>query len=458
MANKTVSNLNELTTVSNNDVLLVETSTETLKVTKGNLLKEVNEQLNAKSDANHTHVVADIIDLDISGVSDGHIHDNKSILDTITKENRYVTLSEYNALPDSDKNNENIIWNITNEEELFSLSLDRNELNLLRNGVIISTVTLNISGGSEIYGSIVLNSTTLTIQEGKSKTFEVTLSNAPTNTQTVTLSASPSSDVTIVPSELQFDSSNYNVAQTVTVTGVQDDDSTENKTVVLTVSSPNVANKTIDVTVINNNFDNSAVTGEYALFEIDSYDDTTKVWTNKTTNDKLASFTSTGSQLSDDQTCVVISNNTLVKGYFFENKTFELVIKNNWGTISGTKSPFQIGVVTGALPVLLRSGNTIELSNKADGVVTDLIKLDQFSESEYLYIAIVNDTTNNKAFFKINDVYSTEIPALKTVNSSGFSFNSTYPINTSVKVLRIYDRVLTNAELEQNYQYEMSRL
>ena len=55
MANKTVSNLNELTTVSNSDVLLVETPTETLKVTKGNLLKEVNEQLNAKSNASHTH-------------------------------------------------------------------------------------------------------------------------------------------------------------------------------------------------------------------------------------------------------------------------------------------------------------------------------------------------------------------------------------------------------------------
>lgn len=55
MANKTVSNLNELTTVSNSDILLVETATETLKVTKGNLLKEVNEQLNAKSNASHTH-------------------------------------------------------------------------------------------------------------------------------------------------------------------------------------------------------------------------------------------------------------------------------------------------------------------------------------------------------------------------------------------------------------------
>lgn len=55
MANKTVSNLKETTTVSNSDVLLVETATETLKVTKENLLKEVNQQLNAKSDENHTH-------------------------------------------------------------------------------------------------------------------------------------------------------------------------------------------------------------------------------------------------------------------------------------------------------------------------------------------------------------------------------------------------------------------
>ena len=55
MANKTVSNLNELTTAANSDVLLVETATETLKITKKNLLKEVNEQLNAKSNASHTH-------------------------------------------------------------------------------------------------------------------------------------------------------------------------------------------------------------------------------------------------------------------------------------------------------------------------------------------------------------------------------------------------------------------
>ena len=45
MANKTISDLKELSTVSDNNVLVVETNDETCKVTKENLLKEVNAQI-----------------------------------------------------------------------------------------------------------------------------------------------------------------------------------------------------------------------------------------------------------------------------------------------------------------------------------------------------------------------------------------------------------------------------
>ena len=45
MANKTISDLKELSTVSDNNVLVVETNDETFKVTKENLLKEVNTQI-----------------------------------------------------------------------------------------------------------------------------------------------------------------------------------------------------------------------------------------------------------------------------------------------------------------------------------------------------------------------------------------------------------------------------
>ena len=43
MSNKTISDLNLLETISDDDVLLVETSTETMKTTKSNLLKEVSD-------------------------------------------------------------------------------------------------------------------------------------------------------------------------------------------------------------------------------------------------------------------------------------------------------------------------------------------------------------------------------------------------------------------------------
>ena len=85
MANKTISDLNELTTVSNSDVLLVESATKTSKVTKENLLKEINEQLNNKSDTTHNH------DTVYSKTS----HTHSQYLTSVPSE--YVTETELNA-------------------------------------------------------------------------------------------------------------------------------------------------------------------------------------------------------------------------------------------------------------------------------------------------------------------------------------------------------------------------
>lgn len=49
MANINISNLAEKTTVNDNDVLLVEDASSTNKVTKANLLKEVNAKINQKT-------------------------------------------------------------------------------------------------------------------------------------------------------------------------------------------------------------------------------------------------------------------------------------------------------------------------------------------------------------------------------------------------------------------------
>ena len=109
----------------------------------------------------------------------------------------------------------------------------------------------NGSTSTEVYGNIITNTTSLTIDEGSTTTtFTVKLSQAPTSTQQVSLTSN-NSDVTLSPNSLSFSSSDYNVTQTVTVTVLEDDDKL-NDSAIITLSSNNVTNKTINVTVNDN--------------------------------------------------------------------------------------------------------------------------------------------------------------------------------------------------------------
>ena len=113
----------------------------------------------------------------------------------------------------------------------------------------------NGSAPTEVYGNIITNTTSLTINEGLTTTFTVKLSQAPTSTQQVSLTSN-NSDVTLSPKSLSFSSSDYNVTQTVTVTVLEDDDKL-NDSAIITLSSNNVTNKTINVTVNDNDNDNT---------------------------------------------------------------------------------------------------------------------------------------------------------------------------------------------------------
>ena len=68
----------------------------------------------------------------------------------------------------------------------------------------------------------------LDIDEGTSGTFTVALSAAPVGSATVTLSKT-NSDITLSETSLTFTSSNYNLAQTVTVAAAQDDDQADDE-------------------------------------------------------------------------------------------------------------------------------------------------------------------------------------------------------------------------------------
>ena len=72
---------------------------------------------------------------------------------------------------------------------------------------------------------VTLSSSTLTVGEGATGEYTVELSVVPTGD--VTVSVTGGGDVTVDPTALTFSTSSWNTAQTVTVTGVEDDDAAD---------------------------------------------------------------------------------------------------------------------------------------------------------------------------------------------------------------------------------------
>ena len=72
--------------------------------------------------------------------------------------------------------------------------------------------------------SAVVDPTSLTVVEGRSRTYQVRLSAAPAADVTVAIASSAAAVVTAAPAELTFTASDWSTPQTVTVTAAQDDD------------------------------------------------------------------------------------------------------------------------------------------------------------------------------------------------------------------------------------------
>ena len=103
------------------------------------------------------------------------------------------------------------------------------------------------SDSSVTYGDIVVNNTTSSINEGQKFTYTVNLSKAPTNDQIVNITTT-NSDVTVNPTSLTFTSSNYNVAQTVTVDVARDSDTTSDDCQI-TMASTGVTSQSFNIQI-----------------------------------------------------------------------------------------------------------------------------------------------------------------------------------------------------------------
>jgi alpha-tubulin suppressor-like RCC1 family protein len=99
----------------------------------------------------------------------------------------------------------------------------------------------------EILG-IVTDVTAVALAEGGTGTFQVRLAAQPAATTMVTASSGDAGAATVAPTTLSFTTANWNVYQTVTVTGVQDNDLAD-ESVTLTLASSGFPNKLVTASV-----------------------------------------------------------------------------------------------------------------------------------------------------------------------------------------------------------------
>jgi hypothetical protein len=104
-------------------------------------------------------------------------------------------------------------------------------ITLMATGLTTRSVNLTVTDDDE--QSIVANpATTLDVDEGGTGSISVRLAYRPANDVTVSATSLDTSAATVSPAMVTFTSSNYNVAQMVTVTGVQDADAADDATTV----------------------------------------------------------------------------------------------------------------------------------------------------------------------------------------------------------------------------------
>ena len=99
----------------------------------------------------------------------------------------------------------------------------------------IQDVTLTISD-DDTAGFQLSKTTAAVTESGTKDTFTVVLDSKPTHDVIVTLTSDDTGEATVSPDNLTFTSENWKTAQTVTITGVADDQDDENATSTITVS------------------------------------------------------------------------------------------------------------------------------------------------------------------------------------------------------------------------------
>ena len=136
-------------------------------------------------------------------------------------------------------------------DETVTVTLDTNSVDDTEYGALVD-VTVAVTVVDDDDAGLVLDKTSVSVDEGAEETFTVALATQPTATVTVDVTSTDVAEATVSPPSLEFTTANWATAQTVTVTGAQDPDSAD-ETVTVTLDTNSVDDAgyaaLVDVTV-----------------------------------------------------------------------------------------------------------------------------------------------------------------------------------------------------------------
>ena len=304
-------------------------------------------------------------------------------------------------------------------------------------------VTATVKNIDNYYGEIVLSTTSLSVNENNSTTFTVKLNKRPTNNQIVTLSRN-NNNVSLSANSLTFTRSNYNTPQTVTVTGAYDE-SLNNKTCNITLSSPNVKNVTVGATITNIDVYGEIIVDNTSLSfnEGTSKEFTVKlskaprknqiVTLSKNNNNVTLNKTSLTFTPSNYNTPQIVKLTSVHDETHYEDKTSNILLTSPYvsnKTINATIK--NIDISPEVFGDIVASTNTLSVNE--NNSVTFTVKLNQAPTNNQ--IVNLSKNNNNISLDKTSLTFTpSNYNTPQTVTASGVHDSSSFDNKTSVLTL-----------------------
>ena len=201
-------------------------------------------------------------------------------------------------------------------------------------GIMIASVDVTVTDNDTL--GMTVTPSTLDVDEGDTATYTVKLNTAPTGDVTVAIASDDTGAATVSPASLTFMPTDWNTPQTVTVTGVEDNDrDDENVTLSNNPSGAeyeNVSTVDVDLTVTDNDTPSEARLHSLALSGVtlaETFDNDIQSYT-ATAAAGITETTVTATPLNSDATTVIKLN-----GVAGADGTVDLELGENIITVGG---------------------------------------------------------------------------------------------------------------------------